>query len=33
MLPSWNRVAAAIPRFPELLREVVEEESLATAAA
>ncbi len=33
VLPSWNRVAAAIPRFPELLREVVEEESIATAAA
>ncbi len=33
VMPSWNRVAAAIPRFPELLREVVEEESLATAAA
>jgi glucosyl-3-phosphoglycerate synthase len=33
MLPSWNRVAAAIPRFPELLRDIVEEESLATAAA
>jgi glucosyl-3-phosphoglycerate synthase len=33
VLPSWNRVAAAIPRFPELLREIVEGESLATAAA
>jgi glucosyl-3-phosphoglycerate synthase len=33
MLPSWGEVAAAMPRFMELLREVVEEESLAAAAA
>jgi glucosyl-3-phosphoglycerate synthase len=32
-MPTWKRVAAAIPRFPELLREVVEEESLVAAAA
>ncbi len=32
-MPSWNRVAAAIPRFPQLLQEVVEAESLAIAAA
>jgi glucosyl-3-phosphoglycerate synthase len=32
-LPGWERVRAAIPHLPELLRQAVEAESLAAAAA
>jgi glucosyl-3-phosphoglycerate synthase len=33
LMPAWDRVASAIPDFPGLLRDAVDEESVATIAA